>query len=250
MNLLLLLPDEQLTPGRFIVEGSRADHLLQVLRVKRDTHLHVGLRNGPRGSAVVLATKNRMVELEATFESNTPPRPTTKIIVGISRPKVLKRLIPQLVSFGLDELVLLRTWRVERSYLLSDCLDPKSLKNLVWEGLMQGCLTHETKIRVEKRFLPYVDEHLACATQPGFRWVAHPRAQYHIGELALPTSRPRTLAIGPERGFLDQEVESLICAGFIAARIAGPILRVDTACIAALAQLELRSAQLSASVSL
>ena len=245
MNQLLLFPEEEQKPGIFCVQGKRAHHVIKILKVEPHASLHVGLLGGATGLGVIRKIQNNAIELEVELTQPGLARPSTRLIVGVPRPKALRRLIPQLVTFGLDELVLLRTWRVDRSYMASDVLNAETLRLLVLDGLMQACLTHEPKVVVKHRFRPYVEDELAPEPRLGLRWIAHPRATAHIADLDMLTPHAATLVIGPERGFLDEEVHTFENAGFHAARLAGPIMRVDTACIAALAQLELKQAQFS-----
>ena len=244
MNQLLLLPEEHQHDNRYLVQGDRAQHVLHVLKVKPGSQLHVGVLNGPRGRAEVIRAHPGLLEINTELEAIIPERPQTRVILAVPRPKVLRRLLPQLTAFALNELILLRTWRVQKSYLDSEILQPNNLRPLIFEGMMQACLTHEPKVRFEPRFRPFVEDKLEKEIPEGLRWIAHPRAPIHVGALHPGRVDPCTVAFGPEGGFLDDEIRSLERAGFVAARLAAPILKVETACIAALAQLELRAAQL------
>jgi len=70
---------------------------------------------------------------------------------------------------------------------------------------------------------------------PGHRLIAHPGAPPI--EAALPGAAPVVLAIGPEGGWIDREVETFVARGFTAVSLGAPILRVETAVAAALGQL-------------
>lgn len=238
MNLLLLLPEDARDGARFTVGGARADHLRSVLEVKVGQRLHVGQLNGALGTAEVEKVGAHEVQLVATFEDAPPPRRGRRLILAVPRPKVLRRLLPQIASLGVEELVLLRSWRVRRSYLQADVLHPEVYRPLLLEGLMQGGLTHEPKVRFEPRFLDYVEHRLAPEQREAPLLIGHPRAARHLADVALEPG-PVTLAIGPEAGFLDEEIASLEGAGGCPVRLAGPILKVETACIAGWAQVEL-----------
>lgn len=240
MNLLLLLPEDQGPTGDYEVSGPRAEHLLTVLGAKRGQLLHVGFRNGRRGRADVVAIdfEHKTLRLRVQWGSEAPPPPSTRLILAVPRPKVLRRLVPQVVGFGLREIVLLRTWRVQRSYLEADALEPNGLRALAHEGMMQACLTYEPVIRFEPKFLPYVEGELEGEAAAGVRLIAHPRAATHLGRSSVGHKQSVSIAVGPEAGFLDEEVESFRRAGFVPVRVTDGILKVETACIAALAQLD------------
>lgn len=239
VNLLLLFPEDELGSSRYRVTGPRAKHLLEVLEVAPGHALHVGRVNGPTGRATVTSTESDAVELAVELEEALPEAPRARLVLAVPRPKVLRRLLPQLAALGLHELVLLRTWRVERSYLESDILDPARYRPLLHEGLMQACRTHEPRVQLEPRFRPYVEDRLGVATSGDLRIVAHPRAKVHVADLAVPPCGARTAVIGPEAGLIDREVDLLERVGFTPARITRGILKVETAAVAALAQLEL-----------
>lgn len=243
MNLLLLFPDEIDADGPTVVRGARARQLRHGVGVNVGDPIHVGRLDGPLGMAVVRALSDEEVVLDVSLANEAPPRPTTRLLMAIPRPKMLRRLLPQVVSFGLAEIVLLRTWRVQRSYLDTELLHPEVHRPLVLDGMMQACLTHEPRVRIERRFVEYVEGELEL--DPGLNIVLDPRADVTLAGLRS-EGTGRSLAFGPEGGFIDAEVESLNRAGFTSASLCGPILKVETACIAGLAQLELLGAQQSA----
>ena len=75
-------------------------------------------------------------------------------------------------------------------------------------------------------------EHAIAATPGGSRVLLAPGGESVLG---LRTAAPVSLALGPEGGLDDDEVEALVAAGFAPAALAGNILRFETAGIAALA---------------
>lgn len=239
MNLLLLLPEDPRSGARFTIRGARAEHLISVLGVEPGRSLHVGLLDGPQGTAVVERVDSNSVQLDARFDGVSPGRSGRRLILAVPRPKVLRRLLPQIASLGVEELVLLRSWRVRRSHLEADILNPQVYRPLLHDGLMQACLTFEPRVRFEARFRPYVEDRLPAELEEGHAIVAHPRAERSLAELSFQPERPLTLVLGPEAGFLDAEVESLQKAGAAPARLAGSILKVETACVSGLAQVEL-----------
>ena len=75
-------------------------------------------------------------------------------------------------------------------------------------------------------------EHAIAATPAGSRLLLAPDGEPILGSRA---AAPVSIALGPEGGFEDEEVELLVAAGFAPAALAGNILRFETAGIAALA---------------
>lgn len=234
MNLLLLYPSDLTEGGRYVVEDGRARHLVAERGAEPEQIVHVGLLNGPRGRARVVSAAPERLELEPSWDPQSAPPPRRRLLLAVPRPKVLKRLYPQLAALGVTELVLMRTWRVERSYLQADALTPEVYRPLLHEGMMQACFTHEPVVRVEPRFMPFV-ERLEGGDNA---WIADPRGPGAL-ELEARPGAGFTLALGPDRGFLDEEVARLEQAGLQRFSLGAGVLRLETACIAALAQLEL-----------
>ncbi|MEO7520917.1 MAG: RsmE family RNA methyltransferase, partial [Gemmatimonas sp.] len=78
-------------------------------------------------------------------------------------------------------------------------------------------------------------ERAIVAASPGTRIVLDPRGSPLAGPHAAPLIAPVTIALGPEGGFEQDEMEALAKAGFRMASIGRTTLRFETAGVAALA---------------
>jgi RsmE family RNA methyltransferase len=87
----------------------------------------------------------------------------------------------------------------------------------------------------------YLDAHHPVGAEAGCRLCLHPRdaAPIERAVTAAPAVGPTVVAIGPERGWIEREVETFAARGFAIVTIAAPILRVEAAVSGALAQLAL-----------
>jgi RsmE family RNA methyltransferase len=209
-----------------------------VLRAEVGKSLRVGLLDGAIGTATVLAIADAHAELGVTLDT-APPTPRTDLLLAVPRPKSLKKVLPELAAFGIARLVLMRTWKVERPFLESPILEPAHYEPLLDEGLMQGMSTHRPRVSFEPRFKPFVEDRLPALLADRIALVAHPQASARLADLSLAPDSQVTIAIGPEGGFLPYEVDLLKVAGCLPVRLGERILRVETACVAALAQLDL-----------
>lgn len=240
MNLLLIEPGE-LEGSRARITGPRAEHARLVLRVAVGRRLRVGVVGGPLGEGEVVRVDAAAVELALTLEAEVPPRPTLDVVLAVPRPKTLAKLVPDLVSMGVDRLFLIRTWKVEKPYLESPLLTPEGYLPLLRAGAMQGRLTHLPEVHVAPLFRPWIeDEAPQLFARAGVRWVLHPTAPGTPASVApLPAAERAVVAIGPEAGFVDFEVERFAAAGFTPLSLGDRPLRVEVAAVATLAQLEL-----------
>jgi 16S rRNA (uracil1498-N3)-methyltransferase len=242
VNLLLLFPEDRVGDTwepRFRVQDGRARHVREVLGLGPGDTLRVGLLEGPVGTATIEALDGAGLELLATLDGEPPPRPTLDLVLAIPRPKTLKKLLPEVTALGVDRLTLLRTWRVAQPYLGSPLLSPEGHRPLLFEGMMQALTTHEPKVEVEPRFRPFVEDRAPERFAGHLKLVAHPYAATPLASLDVPADARVALAVGPEGGLIPEELASFERAGFVAVSSGPRVLRVETACVALLAQIDL-----------
>jgi RsmE family RNA methyltransferase len=240
VNLLLLHPEDRAKDQRFIVRGRRAAHVAEVLRAEAGKTVRAGLLEGPIGEARVIRVGEMEVELELVLEGEPPERPRVDLVLAIPRPKSLAKLLPEVSALGIDRLILLRTWRVQKPYLTVQLLEPEHYRPLLHEGMMQGRSTREPEVKIEPLFRPFIEDRAReLFASSSVRLVAHPTAEISIGEVKIAPEARVAIAIGPEGGFIPYEIEAFAGAGFVPVRLGPRPLRVETACVAALAQIEL-----------
>lgn len=235
MNLLLVDADE-IANDVVVVDGRRAEHLRTVLGARLGAQLRAGVVGGGTGTAEVVAESGTTYTLRlAITEEAREPLPV-EVILAVPRPKVLTRTIEALASFAVERVTLTNAWRVDKSYLSSPRLEPTALAHAVRLGAEQGVTTHEPRILVYRRLMELLDTRFA---KPGddLRIIAHPTGAPL--ERVVGSDRHVTLAIGPEGGWIDRELETFVARGFKPVSLGAPILRVETAVAAALGQLVL-----------
>ncbi len=222
MNLLLLEPADFLTDSR--------------VRVRREIageEITVGMIDGRIGVGRVVARDGGFVELEVSLDRDPPPALPLTLILALPRPKVLNRVIASATSMGIKRIYLINSWRVEKSYWKSPKLD--RLREQAVAGLEQARDTVMPQIETRRLFRPFVERELPAIAANTRALVAHPAAE---AECPRHVAGPITLAIGPEGGFIDEEIASLRRVGFEAVSIGSRILRVETAVTAIIARLD------------
>ena len=212
MNLLLLFPEDFISPTRVRIRGRRLD---EVNRIGATT-LRAGVIDGRIGTAELVAPG----ELEVTLDSDPPPALPLTLILALPRPKVLNRVIAGATSMGIKKIFLVNAWRVEKSYWKSPKLD--HLRDQALLGLEQARDTVLPQIELQRFFVPFVEG----LKIDGLALVAHPGASVSCPR---DVRQPLTLAIGPEGGFIDAEIASFQRAGFRPVNLGARILRVETA---------------------
>ena len=236
MNLILLEERDRVDAERVTLTGARAAHLLGVLRVTPGQTVRLGLLDGPLGAGIVEAAGDGQVTMRCAFEEEAPSRPRIDVMLALPRPKVMRRLWPQLAALGVGHIILTNAERVERHYFDTHILSESTYRPLLIEGLQQARDTRLPIVSIHRQFRILVEDHLGDVPGPsGIRLVADPRAPISIAS-ALEGSRPKRvlIAIGPEGGWNAFELSLLDAHDFHAVGMGPRTLRVDTACVALL----------------
>ncbi|MGH0035794.1 MAG: 16S rRNA (uracil(1498)-N(3))-methyltransferase [Myxococcota bacterium] len=239
MNCILLEEsDMRGGSGRVRLTGRRGRHVREVHRVAPGDALRVGLLGGRLGSARVLRVDDAALELAVRLDRDPPPRLPLRLVLALPRPRVLRRVLVAVASLGVEELVLLNSWRVEKSYWQSDSLDAPRIEAQLRLGLELAGDTRLPRVRLERLFRPFVEGALSEEAADRRSFVAHPAAPR-----ACPRGidGPATLAVGPEGGFIQAELDSFGRAGFETVCLGGAlgdrVLGVETAVAALVSRL-------------
>ena len=227
MNLILLFEDDFVKDRqRVSLRGRRHEHVLNVHRASAGDRLSVGLLNGMIGTGAVTRIDDDALEMDIVLDRDPPPPLDVTLILALPRPIVLKRILLSASSMGVKRIVLIHSRRVEKSYWNSPVLDEKKIKEQLILGLEQARDTVMPEVWLRQKFKPFVEDDLPDMIKGTLPLVAHPGTSEPCPSQV---NRPVTLAIGPEGGFMQYEVEMLEAAGFRSVNIGERILRVETA---------------------
>jgi len=230
MNRILFGAEEVLADGTVVLSDGRAEHIRQVLGAQPGRSVKTGFLDGLAGTSRIVEMDGDRVRLQP---EHTQPvaEPWFDLLLAAPRPKVLKRLWPQLAALGVGRVVVVNAFKVEKCYFSSQWLDPAHFRPLLIEGLMQAGLTRVPEVLVRPRFKPFVEDELEALFPGTLRLLAHPGAQRSFFESADFHSRP-LLAVGPEGGWTEYELKTLQAFGFRLFSLGERTLRTDTACVA------------------
>lgn len=256
MNLLLL-ESAELVPGEdglftARLADRRAEHVATVLKAEPGQEIRVGViaenedarwPAGARGAGRVLASSAALLALEVTLEAAAPPPllPRVDLALALPRPQGLHRILQAATVMEVGRIDLFRSYRVEKSYFSSPSLRPEEIRRQLLLGAEQGLRTRLPPVAIHPRLRPLLDD-------PGLLRPGETGLLAHPGGLPIETVEGlgaagdgvrRVLAVGPEGGFVDHEVEAFAARGFVAVDLGPWVLRTETAVIAALAQLGL-----------
>ena len=273
MNRILFEKDE-IVDGIATFGGERAEHVMNVLHGEVGQILKTGEIDGKIGTSEIVEIYDRrsgkdsasLVDGQITGDAESIPlrikvrvshteksiEPWIDIILAPPRPRVMKRLLPQLATMGVGRIMLVGAQKVEKDFWGATLLKEENYRPLLIDGLMQGGTSILPKIECWKSFNRFLREGLSSFATIE-RIVAHPYVEEVVvgggsgtkdvkGFISTAVSPatchlPPLLAIGPEGGWTDDEVAKLIENGFRGYSLGSRILRTDTATIALLAQL-------------
>ncbi len=234
MNLLLLEEADFVSAERVVLADRRFTHMQDIHRVAVGDNLRVGRINGLMGKATVVRLERHEAELEVVFDQQPPAKLPLTLVLAVPRPKMLRRLFQTVSTLGVPRLILLNSYKVEKSFWQTPFLHPDSIRENLILGLEQARDTVLPEVIIEKRFKPFVEDRLPAIAAGTLGLVGHP-GPYPACPRAV--EQPVTLAIGPEGGWIPYEVDLLGKAGLAPVQLGDRILRVETAVTALLSRI-------------
>ncbi|WP_201625104.1 16S rRNA (uracil(1498)-N(3))-methyltransferase [Psychrobacter immobilis] len=235
----ILLPETSFQNGSaYINDLTQITHVNKVLTAKVGDTLKIGQLGGKLGSAIIKDIASDSIELgDIQLTINPPPKLNLTVVLALPRPKVLRRLIMDMTALGVNDIILINSYRTQKSYWQSPML--ARLDEFVLEGLQQGVDTVAPRISLQKRFKPFVEDELASLIT-NRAIVAHPysalsfaqymqQPQLENSEPLHNSALPSMVFIGAEGGWIDYEIDLLAEQGCTAVNIGPRILRTEAA---------------------
>ena len=243
MNRILFEKDE-IVDGIATFGGERAEHVMNVLHGEVGQILKTGEIGGFIGTGVITGITRPPSSVSspeitvACSHDKRSLRPWVDLILAPPRPRVMKRLLPQLATMGVERIFLVGAKKVEKDFWGATLLKPENYRPLLIDGLMQAGTSILPTLETRRNFRKFVKEELDTLWPEAKRIVAHPYdGNRTIEQPERSNNRAILLAVGPEGGWTDEEVTLLEEHGFARYSLGSRILRTDTATIALLAQL-------------
>ena len=225
MNLMLLEHTDFIDEGIVKLSDRRLKHMLEIQKVHVGSCIKAGLINGQIGTATITKIQSNSAFLQVSLTEDPPKALPLILVLALPRPKMLKRILQTIATLGVKELYLINTWKVEKSYWQTPCLNEPSIKKELLLGLEQGCDTLLPKVIIKKCFKPFIEDELTEIARDVYSLVAHP-----ADGIPCPVgiTQPTILAIGPEGGFIEYEVGKFTEIGFQSISMGSRIQRVET----------------------
>ena len=231
----ILLPKN----AKSINDPKQVTHIKEVLKSKIGDSITIGEIGGNIGRATIVEMNLDEVLLsDVVLDKKPPAKLDVTVVLALPRPKVLRRLIMDMASLGVNKLIVVNSFRTQKSYWQSPLLD--RIDEFVFEGLQQAIDTVPMMITFEKRFKPFVEDKFSALLldkegEIASAAIAHPYSpQSWKTYLEMRKSKvrpkdivPKVLCIGAEGGWIDYEVDLLCKHGCTAVSLGERILRTE-----------------------
>lgn len=225
MNIILFEKDER----TFLKDDDRYQHLKKVLKANEGSTFKGGIINGMSGTATITTFDDKSVSFTFTEEKDASSLYPITLVLAEVRPICMRRILRELVSLGVGRLVLVISDLGEKSYSSSSLYTTDEYEKIMIDGAMQSGFTGVPEVV----FALNVEEAISL-TGDGQKLLLDPKKGLdNLSEFAFNESNA-ILAIGPERGWSDREVDLFLKAGYTPLLMGKRILRTETAVVAGL----------------
>lgn len=228
MNSLILKDNSGIITDKAIL-----GHIHATLKLEKGDEVKCTVLNEGLTKGIVLELSNDFCRLELQPLISAQPQ-WFDLVIGLSRPQTSKKILEHATTFGASKIHFFKAALSEKSYLDSKIFEDKAYEEFLLNGLSQSAIyAHLPEFKLEK-YNPaeqYKD-------QPQ-KFILDIKTDKSFLDVELDFAKPVTLAVGPERGWIAEDVERFHAAGFTSVKVSSSILRVEHAVYSAISQLEL-----------
>ncbi len=232
MNIILL-DREEILGDHVTLRDHRAEHVVKVLRASPNDRVTVGIINGKMGSGIIKELEKHKpyhVKLKVILDKIVDSPAPLDIVLALPRPIVFKRIISHLTALGVHHVYVVNAAKVEKSYWESSVVTDDGWRSYMREGLEQAVDTRLVEFSFHRGFRPFMEDVIpAIKKRYAQMLVAHPNSSHDLARVYKAGEQPVLMAIGPEGGWNDYELEQMRCQGFDRFSLGPRILRVETA---------------------
>ena len=206
-------------------DDPRARHLRETVGLVVGGIFHVGIENGLRGIATVMALAPKF-NFTVAWEKSAQRRLPLTVLVGLPRPQTAKKVLHDLASLGAARIIFFESAKGDPGYLTSSLWKDGEWREHVLKGTEQACST----LVPEVTRVGSLTEAIGFIDAAAWKLALDPYEAAGAPEISAP-AKAAVLAIGPERGFANEERAALRTAGFAFAHLGDRILRVEAAAL-------------------
>ncbi|MEH0860507.1 RsmE family RNA methyltransferase [Halobacteriovorax sp. DPLXC-1] len=220
MNSIILRKD-QIQGKKAVLTFEQSEHLRNVIKVEigdelKGTILEEGL------TTLKVFTLGEQIEVIVGEILAGKHYPIT-LSIAASRPPTMKKLFEHCSAMGTSRFKIHKAILSDKSYLTSKIYE--RFEELSLLGLSQSAVFYKSP-ELHKTY-----QYEQSLDQDEQRIILSPYAQTKLKDVKIDIERPLTIAIGPERGWTNQEIKEFVDRGFQEVNIGPSIMRVENAAI-------------------
>lgn len=234
MSIFYLKPESWPASNKelFILEGSEAKHLAQVLRLGAGDKVTLFDGQGRQGAFLIKKATKSQVQLSQLTEQKTPRSPNAPIL-ALAFTKALRRswIMEKAVEFHAAEIWI---WQAERSQgkVAADSLE--HWQNQLIAGAKQCENPWLPTLKLIKGGAAGLAENFLPGHYPCLLWEEQdrsaPGAMLGTHDMCVP-NKPTIFIIGPEGGISSEEATTLMQSGAVCRSLGDSVLRYETAAL-------------------
>lgn len=232
MNSLILKDESGHISDTHVLEHIHTTLKLAVGDVVKCTVLNKGLSTG-----TVTHLEKNLCQLKLSEITKAQPQ-WFDLVVGLSRPQTSKKILEHATTFGAKRFHFFKAALSEKSYLDSKIFENKAYEEFLLTGLSQAAIYADLPEFKLDKYNP-AEQYTESANDKQQKFILDIKTDKSFLDVEIDFNRPITLAIGPERGWISEDLDRFHAAGFTSIKISSSILRVEHAVYSAVSQLEL-----------
>ncbi|MDH4120627.1 MAG: 16S rRNA (uracil(1498)-N(3))-methyltransferase [Deltaproteobacteria bacterium] len=216
------------------LDGEEARHITSVRRIRTGETLALQGPDLKRFLVRVTAVRPRLaVRVESPLVLPPLPRVKVTLFQGAVKPKAAETIVQKATELGVDRVVFFQAAHSPTALAeLTHAHHLERIQRIAWEACKQCGRAEPPRLDTLAALAPCLEP--SSGATP-LRWLFHPGGLGPAWALAnsAGTQTPVHLLVGPEGGFLPEEVALAHQAGYISMGLGGFTLRAETAAIAA-----------------
>jgi RsmE family RNA methyltransferase len=228
VNIILFEPAETSQP--LPLNDRRARHVREVLRFGAGDTFDAGLIDGPRGKATIREIGAAGLQFEFAWGEEPLPLEPITLVIGLPRPQTVRKVLEEATALGVQAMHFVLTERGEPGYARSKLWSTDEWRRHLIEGASQAFTTRLPLVTAGRSLREVVGSLAASGARLA---LDNYEGAILLSEAAVEGSV--VLALGPERGWSEAERGLLRERGFRLVHLGERVLRVETACVSAVA---------------
>lgn len=225
MNFLVFR-SEQIKNNQVEIKGVQARDWIKLHQLKPGIEIAALLYSGNRGTAKLLQCESDYLLFNLDLSNQSPAKLSAEFIVGISRPQTIKKVIQIAMSTGVATVHFVLSENSEKSYLTSKIWSSGELEYQF--SLAMGQTGDSQPFQLHKynsvtRYLNDFDTSESAIDILGDLQGAE------CGKVPFVNDQLIRIAVGPEKGWSESEVQLFRNSGFKSVSLGPRMLRVENA---------------------